>query len=407
LHLDVLQERPRGAGAKSEGQEQVNRSCLEAIRGIAAGFECSTHLRRHGRRVDVIAATAHDRFAERDYRLVARHGMAFVRDGLRWHLIEQAPGEYDWSSFLPMLHGAARAGMTVVWDLMHFGWPGWISPWHPDWAQRFSDFAGATAALIRSETGGGGIYVPVNEISFLSWCGGEVGHMNPFARRSGNRLKRVLVEAFLRAAAAVRAADPEAVISCSEPLIRVHPSESGAGRQAAQSLTRAQFDALDMLLGRKLPELGGSEEIIDLIGLNYYPGNQWEVRTGAKISRNAPRYAPLQDLLGYASRRYERPLWIAETGCEGDERPNWFRYVCEEVAAGRAAGADIRAICLYPILNHPGWDDGRYCPNGLYCGVAPGGLRPVYDPLAAEVARQQRCQVVARSPRTGLFLRGK
>lgn len=375
----------------------MTRKRLEPIRGIAAGFECSTHLRRNGRRVDVIAATAHDRFAERDYRLVAGHGMAFVRDGLRWHRIEQAPGAYDWSSFLPMLQGAARAGITVVWDLRHFGWPGWISPWQPDWAQRFSEFAGAAAALIRCETGSGGFYVPVNEISFLSWCGGEMGHINPFARRRGNRLKRVLVEAFLGATAAIRAADPDAVISCSEPLIRVHPFENGAGQRAARSLTHVQFDALDMLLGRKMPELGGSEDVVDLIGLNYYPGNQWEVRTGTKIPPGAPRYTPLRDLLRNVSRRYERPLWIAETGCEGDERPDWFRYVCEEVTTARAVEVNIQAICLYPILNHPGWDDDRYCANGLHCGVAPGGLRPVHEPLAAEIARQQRCQCCSPS----------
>jgi hypothetical protein len=67
---------------------------------LIGGFECSTHRHQHGRRLDLIAATGHDTNAESDYRMLAEHGIRTVRDGLRWHLIEEAPGHYDWSSFL-------------------------------------------------------------------------------------------------------------------------------------------------------------------------------------------------------------------------------------------------------------------------------------------------------------------
>ena len=70
------------------------------------GFECSTHRRAHDRqRLDVIAASHHDDHAEHDYRAArAATASCTVRDGLRWHLIERAPGRYDWSS----LDAAAR-----------------------------------------------------------------------------------------------------------------------------------------------------------------------------------------------------------------------------------------------------------------------------------------------------------
>ena len=74
------------------------------------GFECSTHRRRDGRRLDLIAATGHDRAVVLDYRAMLEHGIRTVRDGVRWHLIETAPGRYDWSSFLPMLRAARRSG---------------------------------------------------------------------------------------------------------------------------------------------------------------------------------------------------------------------------------------------------------------------------------------------------------
>src|SRR5689334_651471 len=59
------------------------------------GFECSTHRRRDGKRLDLIAATGHDVNAEADYRMLAAHGIRTVRGGLRWHLIETAPRRYD------------------------------------------------------------------------------------------------------------------------------------------------------------------------------------------------------------------------------------------------------------------------------------------------------------------------
>ena len=72
------------------------------------GFECSTHRRRDGRRLDLLAATGHDRLVVEDYQQLGRLGITTVRDGLRWHLIETVPDRYDWSSVVPMLHGAMR-----------------------------------------------------------------------------------------------------------------------------------------------------------------------------------------------------------------------------------------------------------------------------------------------------------
>ena len=51
------------------------------------GFECSTHRRRDGRRLDLIAATGHDQAVAQDYRWMVEHGIRTVRDGVRWHLI--------------------------------------------------------------------------------------------------------------------------------------------------------------------------------------------------------------------------------------------------------------------------------------------------------------------------------
>src|SRR3954467_1488643 len=82
-----------------------------------AGFECSSHRRRDGRRLDLIAATRHDLLALEDYHQLSEHGIRTARDGVRWHQVEAVAGYYNWSSLLPMLRAAEAACVQVVWDL--------------------------------------------------------------------------------------------------------------------------------------------------------------------------------------------------------------------------------------------------------------------------------------------------
>src|SRR3712207_1921989 len=187
------------------------------------GFECATHRRRDGRRLDLLAATGHDVQAAADYRVLAEHGIRTVRDGLRWHLIETSPGQYDWSSFLPMLRAARDTGTQVIWDLLHWGWPDDLEIWSPAFINRFARFAEAAAQVVRDETGGIPFYVPVNEISFWSWAGGSLGFINPLARGRGNKLKAILAQTAMAAIEAVRAVDKQARIVSAEPAIHVIP----------------------------------------------------------------------------------------------------------------------------------------------------------------------------------------
>jgi hypothetical protein len=117
-----------------------------------------------------------------------------VRDGLRWPLIETIPGVYDWSSFLPMLRAAKETGTQVIWDLCHWGWPDDIEIWSPAFVDRFAAFAHAVAQVVRNETDQVPFYVPVNEISFWAWAGGDLALINPLAIGRGNELKVILGE---------------------------------------------------------------------------------------------------------------------------------------------------------------------------------------------------------------------
>jgi hypothetical protein len=54
-----------------------------------------------------------------------------------------------------------------------------------------------------------------------------------------------------------------------------------------------------------------------------------------------------------------------------------------------AAGVPMEGICLYPVLDYPGWDDDRHCAVGLLGNPDADGRRPLHMPLAEELARQQ------------------
>ena len=345
---------------------------------LMGGFECSTHRRAHDRkRIDVIAATRHDALAEQDYRLLQDCGIKTVRDGLRWHLIEAEPGIFDWSSLSLQLTAAQASGTQVIWDLLHYGWPDDIDVWTPAFVTRFAAFAAAAARVVMASTVGQRFYTPVNEISFLSWGGGDAAYLNPFATARGYELKVQLARASIAAMDAIRAVDRTARFVHPEPVINVvtdpaRPTDASH----AQGHRQAQFQAWDLIAGRLWPQIGGRPDLLDIIGVNFYHNNQW-IHGGPPIDGAHALYKPFHRILAETYARYGRPIFIAETGIEGDPRPTWFAHIMDEVRLARSLGIPVEGICLYPILDHPGWDDDRPCPNGLIADD-----RRLYAPLA-------------------------
>ncbi|MVN88554.1 glycosyl transferase family 1 [Deinococcus sp. HMF7620] len=358
------------------------------------GFECSTQRRPSGRRIDVIDATGHDRWAAQDYARLAAWGLGGARDGLRWHLIERRPGAFDFSSAEAQVAGAAAAGVPVIWDLLHYGLPDFVDVFSPEFPAQFARYVQATAAWLRARTHGELWLCPINEISFFAWGGGEVGYLNPFARGRGATLKAQLVRAAIAGMDAARRVDPGVRFLHAEPLIAVHahpdrPHEAGAAGREHEG----QFEALDLLLGRVHPELGGGPEYVDVIGLNYYPYNQWhhhpQPEARERVTPDQPAYQSLDLLLAAVHDRYGRPLLIAETGAEGDARAPWLEQVARGALAAQARGVPVLGVCLYPVVNHPGWDDDRHCPNGLWDYPDALGHRAADPALGAALARVQ------------------
>lgn len=366
---------------------------------FAGGFECSTHRLRNGCRLDLIAATRHEEFALQDYKRLQKENLRVAREGLRWHLVEQTRGKYDFSTALPIVRAARATGTQVVWDLCHFGWPDHIDVFKPEFVSALAAYGEAFAKWLSKESGEPGFFVPVNEISFFSWAAGDEGTIYPFANGRGFELKTHLVRAAIAAMESIWSVMHDAHFVQVDPIIHVIAALKRPGDDAdAEAYRLSQFQSWDMLSGRMWPELGGHEKYLDIIGVNFYPHNQWfynlkgfrRIRRFTAISRHHPSYRPFRQMLTEVHDRYHRPIFIAETGSENRIRPSWFRYVCQETHAAIASGIPIHGMCLYPILNHPGWLDNRHCYNGLWDYPDANGNRKIYEPLARELRHWQK-----------------
>lgn len=335
----------------------------------------------------MLESTGHARHADLDYAALLSRRMRTARDGVRWHLIETTPGSYDWQSLAPMVDAANRSGMQVIWDLCHYGYPRHVDVFSPDFPDRFARFSAAVALYMRRHIAQTRWYCPINEISYWSWACGDMAHFGPSALDRGAEMKKQLVKASLRAMTAIRHVDPGARFVHADPLIHVTPLFDDEKTDAAAA-SATQYDAWDMLAGLTCPELGGGPEFIDVVGVNFYPHNQWFHKSDT-IRPGASAYRPFRDMLSDVHQRYARPILVAETGAEGLFRCEWFRYVCDEVMAALQAGTDVHGICLYPVTDYPGWFDDRPCETGLLGRLDNHGHRPVYVPLARELAMQQ------------------
>ena len=128
------------------------------------------------------------------------------------------------------------------------------------------------------------------------------------------------------------------------------------------------FESWDMLCGLKMPELGGSRAHLDIVGMNYYWTNQWELgRDEHPLHSTDPRLADLRDLVRTAWERYGGDLLITETGHVDENRGPWLDYVTAETQAILDEGIPLRGICLYPILGMPEWHfRHQWTPMGLW-----------------------------------------
>lgn len=336
-----------------------------------AGFECSTFVWKDGKRKDYVVRTGHDRHLKDDYKCLMELGIGVVREAIRWPIVDKGGGKYDWSTVDPMLEGLKTCHLTPIWDLCHYGFPDGCDPFSAECHRRFIEYCRAVAGHVCKRTEPPRFFTPINEISFFSGAGTDMGWMFPFAKGKYAEFKRTLCRMSIEGAQAIREIDPEARMVHVDPMIHAVPPKDrpDLADEAWKHAYEEACEAWDILYGKMNPELGGSPEILDIVGVNVYNFSQAQMNADKSrevLGPRDPRRKPLSEMLLYAWERYHRPLIIGETSGHQDKRAEWLRMTMEESFKALNSGIDLHGVCLYPCVDIPDWQTDEWAKIGIF-----------------------------------------
>lgn len=328
-----------------------------------AGFECADQQNAFGERVDLIKLTGHDRFINEDYQRLTKIGITTVREGIRWSFVEKSPFVYDWSQVEDIIINAKNNGIQVIWDICHFGFPDDLTPLHPMFARRFSNLCKAFILKYRSLVPDGELIItPINEVSFLSWLGGDAKGTSPYCVNQGWEVKYMLMKAYIEGIELMKEVDPSIKIMTTEPLINIISQDpaNSISVLAANEKHQEQFQVLEILTGKVCPELRGKPEYLDIIGVNFYYNNQWTFPAHQFIPWNEKpadsSWRSLHSMIEEVFIKFGRPIVISETSHSKEDRPIWLKMIFSECASIISSGLPLLGCCIYPIIDRPDWD---------------------------------------------------
>lgn len=360
------------------------------------GFECSTFVWKDRERKDYVAATGHDRHLAADYAAAMDLGIGVVREAIRWPQVDLGDGRYDWSAPQAAQEAATQFKITPVWDLCHYGLPDGTDPFSRECLERFVDYCRAAAEFVTSTAEPPFFFTPINEITFFSAAASDLEWMYPFAKGRESELKRALARMAIAGAKAIREVRADARMVHVDPMIHAVPpaDRPDLADEAKDEAYREAYEGFDMLAGTLNPELGGSPEILDIVGVNAYHYSQVQLGEDKKreiLGPRDPRRKSLSELLKFAWERYRRPIIIGETSGYQDRRAEWLRMTMEESLKALDAGVNLQGVCLYPFVDVPDWWSQKWAKIGVY-DVADKSCfeRVPHDPYIEELRRWQK-----------------
>jgi hypothetical protein len=317
-----------------------------------AFLENSDFQRRKGEvivRHDEVRLIRHDEFLELDYELMCQIGCVGIRDAARWYLSHPAPTVYDWTWMDRVVAAAEKYHLKLYIDLWHYGYPDWMDIMSAEAPYQFAEFARQIALRYPTIQH----YCISNEPSLLVDWGGRLGRWRPFLkRRNPVAFRQQICRMIIAASKAVLEVKPDALLILPEPW---HASERfDEDYQAA---------IIDTVLGRRDPELGGSDELVTIIGLNHYRDTT---------------LPPFHKLLLNARKRWaDKPLWLTETSGppHGWRQTEWFWWILAEIRLANLEGAGIPVFTWAPAISMYDWfKEQRHLPNGIW-KIMPDGRR--------------------------------
>lgn len=328
-----------------------------------AGFECTSAKTADFNHLDMLSHTRHDELCQEDYEMLKNIGIQTVREGLSWSKIDKGNHRYDFSRYEKMMQIAEKAHVQQIWDLNHFDYPDDIDPFTDEFIERFCEYAIQCVSLIRRYQHNTLYIVPMNEISFFAWIGADQGAWAPYTHGSlnGSRFKIQMIKATLLAMKAIKKTDPNVKFIHVDPIMWRKSLDNKSEKAHAfvdAFNNHVRFNVWDTIIGKINPELGGSPDYVDFIGLNYYLHNQewvFEDKTGQlhfqMMDWDSPIRLPFSQIVQEVYTRYHKPIIITETGSYQTYRIKWWNRILKEVDDTLKAGLPLSGICAYPVLD--------------------------------------------------------
>lgn len=373
--------------------------------------------------------TGHTQHWRDDLALAASLGATAIRYGVSWPLVNAAPGVYDWSvldEVIPVMTG--EFGLTMVADLVHYGTPTWLVGSFADagYPEAIADFAGALAARYRDSLSH---FTPLNEpVTTASFCG--LRGVWPPALTGWEGWVAVGVPMALgiaRSSAAIRAANPDAVIVHVEASTLI-VSDRAELDEHAELLRSIGWLPTDLVLGRvgadhpmrpwllahgaaaaDLDWLTQNPTQIDLMGVNYYPDltPRRLVERDSEVSQVSHDQwsAGFIAVMSAFAERYGIPILVTETSIEGDDglRVAWVEAAAAASAQLVEAGIDVRGLTWWPLFDFVDWSwaaGGANVEEFIVETVTTGGAievaatPPLGDPADGKTAFLRRMGLV-------------
>lgn len=333
-----------------------------------AFLENSDFQRRKGDtlyRQDEVKLIRHDEFLERDYQMLVDIGTTGVRDAARWYITHPAKEQFDWTWMDRMVAAAEQSGLKLYLDLWHYGYPDWMDLMSPDAPAHFAEFARQLARRYPQIHS----WCIANEPSLMVELAGRIGRWRPFQRRKDvTAFRQQICRMIIAGSRAVREVLPNALLVLPEPW---HATDRNPeSNQAA---------VIDTVLGQRDAQLGGSTDLIDIIGLNHYRDST---------------LPPLHRLIMNARMRWtDKTLWITETSGppRGWKQTEWFWWMMAEVRLANLAGVHTPVFTWAPAISMYDWvDETLQLYNGVWVINEETGEREPngYMIEAIQLARQ-------------------
>lgn len=341
------------------------------------GFECTTFPQVG---MDELALTQHDRFWGSDIVRARDAGCRFIRYGIRWHVVNPRPRQWDWSSLDGPLELLRHLEMEPIVDLFHFGVPEWLeggimSSVFPDMqAELCREFA-RRYPWVRW-------YTPTNEPYIAAQFGAELGYWYPFRKGAQDFVVALanVARGLCLGWAEIRHERPDARMMVSDTC-EYHHATDEAQRSRAELLNERRFLMHELYGGRVgqdhplrdyLLESGMAAEDLDwleqhpapldVIGLDHYPHSEHEYSTDADgrlvdVPRPIEKQLGPAELAGQYFERLGRPLIFAETGTHGDDKRRswWLERMVAGTREARAAGVPLIGLTWWGLIDQVDW----------------------------------------------------